>query len=271
MRPVSVLHYRLRQSRTWRRAVWAALPLAALAAAAGIGDVRPPNAATMVSWIDALSARSGLVLNEVVVEGRRRTDAARLREALGVETGDPILTLDLELARDRIEALGWVASARVTRRPPDTLEITLVEREALALWQHRGALQLVDRDGVVFGSRDIEQFLDLPIVVGPGAPERAPALFSMLKTEPELLRRVRAATWISGRRWDVHVGRDVVVKLPERSPGSAWRILAGLEREHRILSRPITAIDMRLSERIAVQFQPDVLKRKDRDPGGRDA
>lgn len=200
------------------------------------------------------SVRSGHVVAVVEIDGLQRTTRRELVAALGLEIGDPILAIDLDAARSRIEALPWVAAARLSRELPDRITISVTERAPLAFWQVEGRLRLIDPDGVLIGTADFEQFPELPIVVGPGAETHAAGLLAMLDAEPDLAREVRGATWVGGRRWNLYLGNDVVVKLPEQDPAVAWAILAELEREHGLLARSINVIDLRLPGRVSVRI-----------------
>ncbi|MFN3715958.1 MAG: cell division protein FtsQ/DivIB [Thiobacillus sp.] len=56
-------------------------------------------------------------------------------------------TVDIERVRESLEKLPWVREARVERRWPDTLVVSLVEHVPLARWNDDA---LVDREGNVF-------------------------------------------------------------------------------------------------------------------------
>lgn len=202
----------------------------------------------------AASVRSGLVVGVVEVDGLRRTTRLELVEALGLEVGDPILAVDLGAARTRVESLPWVAVARLSRGLPDRITVSVTERTPLAFWQVGGRLRLIDPDGVLIGTAELAQFPGLPIVVGPGAETHAAGLLDMLAGEPELAEQVHGATWVGGRRWNLYLGNEVVVKLPEQDPAVAWAVLAELEREHHILARSINVIDLRLPGRVSVRI-----------------
>ena len=86
-------------------------------------------------------------LVDVTVEGRDYVEPAAILGALGVKAGDSLLGIDLQAARQRLEAIDWVESATVERRLPDTLYVTLKERRAVAIWQNGSEYTLIDRDG----------------------------------------------------------------------------------------------------------------------------
>ena len=252
----SLIPRRFRLNRTGRRLAGAALAIVLIGAPVWISweSARERVAAAVGGALRDMSAGAGLVVAAVDVEGLRRTTRREVVRALGVDAGDPILGLDLDAARARIESLGWVNTARLARVLPDRITVSVTERVELAFWQLDARVQLIDRHGVPIPATDLAPFSHLPVVVGPGAGERAAGLLGMLEGEPELARLVRGATWVGGRRWNLYLGEEVVVKLPEQDPAAAWAALAELEREHSILARPIEAIDMRLPGRISVRL-----------------
>jgi cell division protein FtsQ len=66
----------------------------------------------------AATAEAGLMLGDVLVEGRERTGRRVVLETLGVVRGQPILAFDPYAAKARLERLPWVRSATVARRLP---------------------------------------------------------------------------------------------------------------------------------------------------------
>ena len=220
----------------------------------------------LVAEVLALTVEAGLAVREVYVDGRVRTASAELRERLGIAVGEPLLAIDTDAARERLEQLTWVERASVVRMLPDSLYIRLIERQPLALWQRDGRFSLIDRAGrVIEGGFDdaapVDGFRHLRVLVGEGAPAQAAPLFALLSTEPELSERVVAATWIGDRRWSLHLDNQVDVLLPENDPQRAWRLLAAKARDDALLERAVKVIDLRfLPERIRLRLDPQVLE-----------
>jgi cell division protein FtsQ len=201
-----------------------------------------------------------LTVESVQVEGRQRADKRAIRAALGVSRGTPILSVDLDAAKARLESVPWVHNASVERLLPDTLYVRLTERTPLALWQHQGKFDLVDQDGNIIADADIRDYPFLPQVVGSGAPAAAPDLLKVLGGEPALQGHVTASVRVGGRRWDIHLDNNIVVSLPENNAASAWHRLAALDRSNRLLERDVQIIDLRLSDRVVLRVPPDIAK-----------
>lgn len=212
-----------------------------------------------VRW-SAISATAtmGFRVNEVMVSGRQQTEREILVKALNVTRGAPILAFDIADAKRRVEALPWVRASTIERMLPDTILISIVEREPLALWQLDSKLHLIDAEGEVILNDGLENYSDLLMVVGNGAETEALALIALIGTEPALMQQVKAATWIGGRRWNVHLKGDIVVRLPEDDAQSAWTRLAEYHKNHRVLDKNVTVLDLRIPDRLIVKTGPKV-------------
>jgi cell division protein FtsQ len=201
----------------------------------------------------AASAALGLVVGDIQVEGRETTDAATIMAALAARRGTPILAVSPSLAKEQLESLPWVRSAAIERRLPGTIFVRLVERHPLAVWQHAGRQELIDREGAVIPVKDLSRFARLPSVVGDDAASHAAALLDMLAHEPDLAARVTAAVRVDERRWNLRIDNAIDVLLPEESPGAAWARLAALERANSVLKHDIQTVDMRLPDRLVLR------------------
>ncbi len=206
------------------------------------------------------TARLGLVVADIKVEGRETTDRETILTALGAGPGTPILAMSPRRAKEQLETLPWVRSAVVERRLPDTLYVRLVERKPLALWQHGGKLELIDREGAVIPVARLDRFAKLPMVVGESAASHAVDLLDMLATEPDLASRVSAAIRVGDRRWNLRIDNAIDVLLPRDAAASAWTQLARLERSSAILKRDVQVVDVRLPDRLVLRVNQEVPK-----------
>jgi cell division protein FtsQ len=203
------------------------------------------------------TAGLGLRIEEVLIEGRARSDGDEILARLGLTLGHPILAVDPAVARAELETLPWVRRASVERQLPGTLYIRLVEREPMALWQEQGVIRVIDRDGEVISGIEPRRFAHLPLVVGADAPAHAEKLIAVMNSEPELRERVTAAVRVGGRRWNVQIEGHIDVRLPENDTAAAWSQLARIERQQGLLSRDVIVIDLRLPDRLVVRTDPE--------------
>ena len=210
----------------------------------------------------AATADAGLELDDVLVEGRKRTERSVILETLGVVRGQPILAFNPHAAKARLERLPWIRGAAVERRLPDAIHVRLVERQPLARWQNQGRIAVIDRRGAVIPGAEPNAFTRLLVVVGAGAADHTPALLAMLNGEPELRSRVSAAVWVRGRRWNLRLDDSIDVRLPEQNPGTAWAELARAHREHGVLGRDVAVVDLRLPDRLVVRTTSEAVPKR---------
>lgn len=198
-----------------------------------------------------------LNVEDVNVSGRTGTPIDALLAAVGVKRGDPILDVDIEAVRQRVEKLGWVKSAAVWRQLPGTIHIDIEERTPAVRWQIDGRMILIDRSGTQLQDGDPEEFRYLVRVVGADASQNADGLLTLIEREASLKDHVVNAVRVRGRRWDIEFDNGLVARLPEEEPEQAWSRLAQLERDYSIFRRDIAVIDLRLNDRVVVKLGPD--------------
>lgn len=239
------------------------LTLAAAGGGALLATRWPPAESVLHSASRRLveaSADLGFRVADIRVEGRATTDRETILDALGARPGTPMLAVDPERAKQQLESLPWVRSAEIERRLPDTIYVRLAEREPMALWQHGGRIELIDKTGAVIPVTRLDRFAKLPMVVGEDAASHAAVLLAMLAREPDLAARVTAAIDVGGRRWNLRIDNSIDVLLPADDPAAAWTDLARLQRNNAILQRDVQAIDMRLPDRLVVRVAPEPAK-----------
>ena len=212
--------------------------------------------------INTQAIKTGLVIDEVAVSGLRRLSRADILEAVAVPPGTPIFAVDIDEICNRVAMIGWVKSVEVARELPNHLRVQITERKPIAIWQQQGLLALIDDEGAVITTAGLDEFSDLPQVVGVGAARAAARLAPILRTEPSLYRDMQAAVRVADRRWDVVFKNGVRVRLPDGGEAQAWRRLAQLQAEHRILAREIQIVDLRQPDRLILRLTSEEVNRR---------
>lgn len=209
-----------------------------------------------------LSAELGMTVKNIEVSGREKTDPNALLAAIGQKPGTPIITFDVDAARERVEELSWVRSATVERQLPDTLIVSVVERKPLALWQTKDRNHvLIDSDGEQLQNYELGDYLDLPVLVGDDAPKAAAEMLTTLQSIPHLYEKITGAQRIGHRRWNIQLANGMFIRLPEENMAQAWKRLELLDREHGILDRDVLIVDLRLPDRTFVRLTPGAAEK----------
>ena len=162
-----------------------------------------------------------------------------------------------------LKANPWISEATVLKLYPGELRIDIVERSAFALWQRDGRLSVIADDGAVLESYVSGRFLSLPLVVGKGAETRAKDFLALLARYPRVNSVTKAAVFVGERRWNLRLKDGLDIRLPENEVGNALATLSTLDKEDRLFSRDIVAVDMRLPDRLTVQLSEDAAKARE--------
>lgn len=237
-------------------AMLAALILAAALATGGRGAQLVDGAQRLGAFAAALAetgrgllaerfAGLGFRLSEVHLQGASPASQKEILQAAAITPGVPILGLDLDAIRARVERVAWVDHARVIRLLPDTLVIAVQERPLMAVWQHQGRLDVVAADGRVDPTVDPRHFATLPRLIGVGANTEAAKLLPELSKRPGLVARLRAIRRVDQRRWDLMLKDGGTVLLPASDEVGALEQLDRLDRASHILDLGLARIDLR--------------------------
>ncbi len=206
------------------------------------------------------SANMGLAVENVLVEGRKEADANVIMAIINIQKGDPLLSFDPHEAQHLIEQVGWIKSAQVERRWPDTIYIGLQEKVPVAIWQAGNKSRLLDQDGDVIVADNVADFKDLIAVSGKGSKDAVGELLSSLSAHKDIREKVVAATWVGERRWDLKTGAGVKIKMPETDQKQAFERLSKAQTEDALLDKEITEVDMREKDRISIRTQPGKIQ-----------
>ncbi|NWH08415.1 MAG: FtsQ-type POTRA domain-containing protein [Alphaproteobacteria bacterium] len=249
----------------WRRLFsWTGLIFALFGGLGAYGFIAGGHAArageALLAGAYGLSADAGFAIGDVRLSGRERLTAQDVLGALQVRRGDPILAFDVEQARHNLLKLEWVKDARVERRLPDTVMVSVVEKVPFALWQVDGKLSLIEADGSVITDKDATQFQHLPMIVGKGANREARSLIDLLGRFARIKKVVSASVFVSQRRWDLHTDNDITIELPEENAAAAFADLDRLILEHNVLQRAIKKIDMRIKPYAVERMDGSVIR-----------
>lgn len=202
----------------------------------------------------AVTVWSGLDIQEIEISGQSDASESEILDRLAIGPIPSLLTFDLESARERVEKLGWVASATLTKLYPNTLRVAIIEQAPFGIWQNDGALYLIDKAGSIIAEGLRDHFRDLPYVVGPGAAERISEFVALVSAEPAIGDRVRAGVLVSQNRWTIILNNGIELLLPPEQPEIAMRTIAALDSEKQLLSREIVAVDLRFDRKAILRL-----------------
>ncbi len=202
---------------------------------------------------------AGFAVKRVEVTGIDRMDRQTVYAIALDQKSRAMPLVDLDRVRGDLLRYGWIADARVSRRLPDTLVVDIVERKPAAIWQHDGALSLIDAQGIVLEPVALNAMPDLPLVIGPDANVQATALTELTEAAARLKPMLAGATWVGNRRWDLRFQSGEVLALPEGEAAAVAALVKfdGMDAKQRLLGRGFMRFDMRDPAKMFVRVAPD--------------
>ncbi|HEU4961674.1 MAG TPA: cell division protein FtsQ/DivIB [Sphingomonas sp.] len=189
--------------------------------------------------------RAGLKVEQIQITGLKNMDDQTVYAIALDQRSRAMPLVDLEDVRQQLLQYGWIKDAHVSRRLPDMLLIHIDERTPAAVWQDNGKLRLIDASGVLLSDVSPQAMPNLPLIIGPNANTQEPAYQALLDAAPALRPRVRAATWVGNRRWNLLFDSGETLELPEENPAAALVKFAEMDGADRLLGRGFTRFDMR--------------------------
>jgi cell division protein FtsQ len=212
--------------------------------------------------VQSITARTGFAVDQIKVVGNRQTSEIDILDRLELDGWTSLIGFDAEAARERIDTLPWVEVAAVRKVYPHSLEVRVEEREPFALWQQGSELSVIERSGAVIAPFSGGKQALLPLIIGTGAPAKAPDFLAKIQKFPELAARVKGYIRIGERRWDLKLENGITVKLPEDGEDQAIADLVRMDHDNGLLTRDIAAVDMRISDRLVVQLTPEAATQR---------
>jgi len=104
-------------------------------------------------------------VHHVVFSPTEHVSATELRAIAGLGSHANVFTVDLKKVASRVAGHLWIASARATRKLPDTIEIHVIEQKPVVVVVMAG-LYLASDQGVIFKRARPEEVANLPFITG---------------------------------------------------------------------------------------------------------
>ena len=146
----------------------------------------------------------------------QRVTALQIEEAISDEVAAGFVGADLDRIRERVVALQWIDQARVARRWPSALSITVTEQVPAAIWGERG---LLNTRGELFVTDARHVPAELPRLRGPDG-SSAEVAARYLAVRDQLIPAgldLRAVRLDARGSWSMTLANGIEVRLGRRN------------------------------------------------------
>lgn len=172
-----------------------------------------------------------------------------LAPAVGIAPGTLTYQVNLDDINARISGVVDVRKSAVRRMPNGNLNIRVQLHRAVALWSDGTNFYPLSADGTIV-RRPLDSRPENTVVFRGPLPADISQIAKLAHGMTEYLDYLE---WIEDRRWNLHTHDNIIVMLPEEDPYSAISSLMILDKNHKILSKKISVLDMRDPARILVK------------------
>lgn len=169
-----------------------------------------------------------------------------------------ILNVNLLNIYNNLRNNDWVEELYIERVLPNTIKISIKEKEAIGIWQYEMSNKLITKDGEIISTANINKFkIDLPIIHGNNANKNANSILKILETNKVLTKNIWSLDYINNRRWNLHFKQGIIVLLPSKGVLKAWNEIIKLQKNYDVLNLGLTELDLRNPNKILGKISVD--------------
>lgn len=201
-------------------------------------------------------------IKKVDVVGLKRVEETQVLGQVKLPDGANVFAIDLDEVRERVEELKWVRFASVKRVLPDTIAISVMERQPVGLARVRKQILQFDTDAELL-DRDHGTGMNAPILDG-----LKPNDLKGNMKKVGLYQRIMDELHGQGELSEIHIGDDgdvsvvslsepLLVRLGTDDFRARWgmylRFRAQIQRDH----PEAVQVDFRFENQIILRMRPD--------------
>ncbi|MDR3031310.1 MAG: cell division protein FtsQ/DivIB [Holosporales bacterium] len=201
--------------------------------------------------LDSSLKFSGLVLNSINISGANSKVENLIKDKLKFEKGDNIFKLSMSEIYQRIKEIGWIKEVVIKKFLPNTLDIKIVQKTPVAIFQHNSTFTIIDEKGNYI--EDITPTAtNLPIVAGEDANINVGSILESIAKYEIVKTKLNSLAFIRKRRWDIFICGGIQIKLPDNNIDDALSILSIILKQNNFNKKTIKSIDIRTKDNVII-------------------
>ena len=202
--------------------------------------------------------KNGFTINNIEILGIKNIPKETIIKIVNNEKKSNILNVNLLNIYNNLRNNDWVEELYIERVLPNTIKISIKEKEAIGIWQYEMSNKLITKNGEIISTANINKFkIDLPIIHGNNANKNANSILKILETNKVLTKNIWSLDYINNRRWNLHFKQGIIVLLPSRGVLKAWNEIIKLQKNYDVLNLGLTELDLRNPNKILGKISVD--------------
>ena len=202
--------------------------------------------------------KNGFTINNIQILGIKNIPKETIIKIVNNENKSNILNVNLLNIYNNLRNNDWVEELYIERVLPNTIKISIIEKEAIGIWQYEMSNKLITKNGEIISTANINKFkIDLPIIHGNHANKNANSILKILETNKVLTKNIWSLDYINNRRWNLHFIQGITVLLPSKGILKAWNEIIKLQKNYDVLNLGLTELDLRNPNKILGKISVD--------------
>ena len=202
--------------------------------------------------------KNGFTINNIQILGIKNIPKETIIKIVNNENKSNILNVNLLNIYNNLRNNDWVEELYIERVLPNTIKISIIEKEAIGIWQYEMSNKLITKNGEIISTANINKFkIDLPIIHGNDANKNANSILKILETNKVLTKNIWSLDYINNRRWNLHFKQGIIVLLPSEGILRAWNKIIKLQKNYDVLNLGLTELDLRNPNKILGKISVD--------------
>ena len=202
--------------------------------------------------------KNGFTINNIQILGIKNIPKETIIKIVNNENKSNILNVNLLNIYNNLRNNDWVKELYIERVLPNTIKISIIEKEAIGIWQYEMSNKLITKNGEIIPTANINKFkIDLPIIHGNHANKNANSILKILETNKVLTKNIWSLDYINNRRWNLHFKQGIIVLLPSKGVLKAWNEIIKLQKNYDVLNLGLTELDLRNPNKILGKISVD--------------
>ena len=202
--------------------------------------------------------KNGFTINNIQILGIKNIPKETIIKIVNNENKSNIFNVNLLNIYNNLRNNDWVKELYIERVLPNTIKISIIEKEAIGIWQYEMSNKLITKNGEIISTANINKFkIDLPIIHGNDANKNANSILKILETNKVLTKNIWSLDYINNRRWNLHFKQGIIVLLPSEGVLRAWNEIIKLQKNYDVLNLGLTELDLRNPNKILGKISVD--------------
>jgi cell division protein FtsQ len=186
---------------------------------------------------------AGFIVKTININGASKKNTEIIMEGLAIRNGESIFKVSTKDIYKYVSSKSFVKSVIVSKNLPNILNINIIEKEPIAIFQQNSKFFLIDREGAIIEEVSSRRS-GLPVVIGDDANLHAMQIVDKISRFKQVMPRVEHMMFVRKRRWDIVLRGGTIVKLPKENVDQAIKTLSDLSNKE--LIKGAKTIDLRI-------------------------